>query len=663
MSPASKPRFRPGIDDEQAVGRAGQYRPGIGSEVLLLGTTIARGHEFFTPGDATHPLLSPALPLDYQREHLGSSWTGRSLRFRWGRSKLSLHLRSTLPGPCFADFGRRLDLRFAFGNAPGEVQDLESGRRFGNFEQDGLGRILLLRGGRMPALLVCSQAVERWRVTSHEHLSLHFRKPATVIWLPLLDERDAPRSAGKQRDWLQLIAAPPLSCSERYAVNGDRLHVRQRFASALDGTGARCRRAPLPPLTALLGSEGGLQKKLPRGRRLCDSLLGPYRVVDGARSAWSIDLRWRHARLHGGKRVAARGLAPIPDELAYAGDVSWEPGTPMDQMLALRVWAPLAEIAPESLWRRLKPKLALPSPAAFRRSLVTLTEPISGERWSKDAALFAERGDVSYDSDWYNGFTLSGLERAVHCSDPAISEPARTLSDAVRPERDQMIRYFQVFHDWALGSAWTDPRGETWNLDCVHNGMEGLLAEARLREAEGDRSGAEHCLYLAGKTAAATMAAYPLADHSRQTGWVLSDSGGDPTISVMNLREWRGAQIDTPAARAPYGLAGNFPQWNALLARHGRVADLRRCAQLWQREHPERYRNWIVFYLGKRPKRKPSADQESRVQGAVMYHLAPDVALRLWTLRQSGASVEGLFSTPINLAEQLWCRSGAQLVV
>ena len=55
--------------------------------------------------------------------------------------------------------------------------------------------------------------------------------------------------------------------------------------------------------------------------------------------------------------------------------------------------------------------------------------------------------------------------------------------------------------------------------------------------------------------------------------------------------------------------------------------------------------------------------QEARTQAAVMYHLAPDVGLRLWVLGQDGREVEALFKTPLNLAEQLWCRSGAMLEV
>ena len=47
--------------------------------------------------------------------------------------------------------------------------------------------------------------------------------------------------------------------------------------------------------------------------------------------------------------------------------------------------------------------------------------------WSKEKALFDHEGDCSWDPDWYNGFSLSGMARAVECGTEAIAAPARTL--------------------------------------------------------------------------------------------------------------------------------------------------------------------------------------------------------------------------------------------
>jgi hypothetical protein len=91
----------------------------------------------------------------------------------------------------------------------------------------------------------------------------------------------------------------------------------------------------------------------------------------------------------------------------------------------------------------------------------------------------------------------------------------------------------------------------------------------------------------------------------------------------------------------------------------------RATAETWKEHHTHRYTDWIKFYCGvSDPSLDTSAmhSQEARVQAAVMYHLAPDVCFRLWTLGEAPDSIEALFQTPLNLAEQILCRSGMQLV-
>lgn len=688
--------MRVGLSEKTAVGRAGQYRAGLTTETLLLTTCVARGHEFFTHGDPMSPLLAVELPLSCRRTHHSSSWTGRCFRYDWSAADaagwqdsrgLNLHLNWTLPGPLFTDFGRTLRLRFAFGNAPAFVNDLEKGGRYFDFVHTNMGRMLYLEGGRRPGLLVCSQPIAKLEIVSHEHLTLTFRRPAQVLWTPLIDTTDVPRTPARRRPWLDLIAAPPLYCHEAYDIRGDRLSFEQRFTAPRGSSAPRPRVAPLPPLNVLLGADGRLQT-LPRHQVLCKGLLGPYALARGAKTRFSVDLAWTRAAVLQAKPVGGK-LQPIPTELAYAGDVSWIPGTPMDQLISLRVWAPLAGIMPAAMWRKLRTQLMPPTAAELRQSLAYLTEPGCGRRWAKDAKLFDERGDVSYDSDWYNGFTLSGLQRAVVCPDEAISARATALMRGARRERALLQDYLSIFHDWALSCSWTDPRGETWNLDCSHNGLEGLLAESRMRSLEGDAAGAEESLYLIGKMSVALLAAYALADWCRAVGFVHHDdcapageragSGlgsmapnlnpGDlprgfdgPHLGLNDLREYRGAVINGPATKNPYALAGNFPEWNYLLRRHGPLNRLQQVARVWSKKYARRYRDWSFFYIGKRVgKGVASLHQEERIQAAVMYHLAPDVALRLWTLRQPGAAVEKLFRTPLNLAEQLWCRSGATI--
>lgn len=85
-------------------------------------------------------------------------------------------------------------------------------------------------------------------------------------------------------------------------------------------------------------------------------------------------------------------------------------------------------------------------------------------------------------------------------------------------------------------------------------------------------------------------------------------------------------------------------------------------AMTWEIWHPERYADWDLFNTGGVHDALQSWRQGARTQNAVMYHLAPEVCTRLWVLDEDPDKVEGMYKTPLNLAEQLWCRCGARLV-
>ncbi len=649
-----------GLSEDTAVGRVGAYRPGVWTEYVQLGTVIANGHGFFSPGDPTREVLSLAVGPDYSRQHLGSSWTGRSWRYAGEHGIVDLHLRTTLPGPLFSHFEGRLGLRFGFGHAPEVVEDLESGRTLKEFRLRDPGRVLLLRGPYRPMLLVASRPIRQYEAISHEHLWLTFDEPdARVMWVPLLDDGDIPAEAARLDLWRALIDVPPMTCEETYEVQGETVRIRERFAS-FDGTAPRL--VPLPPVPALLADRGGIQD-LPRGTMLCKTLIGPYRLVQGDSFDWTIDTGWMDAEIEATRKVEgplAAGLSPVPEELVYAGDVSWEPGTPMDQLLSLRVWAQLADLMPADLWARLRPMLAPPTPAAFRESLFVLDEPFTGQRWAKDKGIFAERNEISYDSDWYNGLTLSGLWRGMRCADGEIAAACHDLSREVKRERGWLADCMWVCHDWALGSAWSDPRGELIDFDCSHNGLEGLLAEMKMRRLEGDAGGAERMQYLAAKTSLIFLANFELADWCRDVGFTSKDDGG-LHLGISHLYERRGVRVDTATTRAPYALAGNWPEFAALLRLHGPFERIREMAAEWKANHPARYEDWDYFSTRGRHDALQTGRQGSRTQNAVMYHLAPEICTRLWVLDEDPDEVEGMYGTPVNLAEQLWCRCGARL--
>ena len=660
----------PGLDETRAVGRCGGYHPWADhANAIQLATCVARDLDLHavTADHSRRWLGGPVLPLDHSRTHLGSGWTGRAYRYAWADGGFDVHLRSTLPGPLFIVDGTKLHWRWAVDNGVPRARSLPGGKPFlCAWSNADVGPVVLLENWGVPTLVVASTPIRNLHWVSHENLTLEFDEPGTsVIFVPLLDAADVPTDVGP---WLDLVAAPPVGCREEFEVRESTVVTRQHFVSP---TGEPTRVAPIPAVTTF----SPLQN-FPASRRLITGLLGPYRIVDGASVESEIAMDWARAAPDGGQAVPDDNLSPIPAELAYAGDVTWEPGTPMDQLLALRVWAPLAGICPPRIWDDVVPQLTPPTADALRESLAVITEPVSGLRWAKEARLFEVAGDVAYDSDWYNGFELSGLGRAVNCADARIAEPARTLAAEAKPERALLTNYFQIFHDWELGAAWTDPRGTGWNVDCSHNGLEGLLAESSLRESEGDTAGADFVFYLAAKTASALLAAEHLGDHQLGIGF---RHGGEPLGPAAQLEDraalWaeseivvgmegfhlaRGVVAQTTAARNPYFLAGNFPEFCVLQRTHGRMERYREIARTWADLHPARYEDWACFYCGDRldPDASAMHSQEDRVQAAVMYHLAPDVAFRLWVLGENGADVEARFRTPLNLVEQLWCRSG-----
>ncbi len=646
-----------GLNSACAVGRSGLYRAWVGMDTFQCATTLWRGHEFCKAGARQDPLFSPEFPSAYSFETKNQSWTGKTVSYAWKGGGLSLELRATLPGPLLHPQGNIMRLRWALRNAATHIISLDKGftRRIGMGVRLNGSRFLLCDTRVMPTLLVSSAPLTSLDVLSHEHWTLHCTAAnPRILVIPLLALSDAPHSPAQRSLWKKIISAPPLRCEESYRVEGDVLHLRQHFKEALV--------APLPPLSALLGATGGLQT-LPNAKRLIKTLIGPYDIVLGNTAEYTVQLGWSRTSAQPTRPVKGI-LAEIPEELVYAGDVSWDPATPMDRLLSLRTWAPLITCMPEKLKKKMLPLLAPPVVAAFKKSLMILKEPVTGKPWAKEASLFHENGEVTYDSDWYNGLTLSGMAAACECAEPSIAAAGRKTAFACKKERGLLTAYFEIFHDWLLGLAWIDPRGETWNLDCSHNGLEGLLAEARMCEQEGATGRRDRMLYLAGKMAIGFMAAYPCTDWCRTTEFVEHDPGG-PHTGLSAIFEGRGAHVDALAGKATYSLAGHFPAFSRLIQRHGPLKLWQTAAGLWEKKYASRYKNWIFHYTGKRKPTvkgaKKSLTQEARVQAAVFYYLAPEVCLRLWTLGQDPDRVEKLFKQRLNLAEQLLCRAGFSL--
>ena len=674
--------MNPGLNETTSIGRVGAYRPRADhANSIQLTTCVARETDFeaIHRGGIIH-LGGPWLPLEYQRMHLGSSWTGRGYRYSWGDDGFDLYLKSTLPGALFVTHRETLSFRFAMDNGVPKGTAIETGETFlAAWSQFHTGRVLLLDNWGIPTLIVSSIPVVSQKWTSHDCLDLTFAAPqARVLFVPLLRREDAPQNAQEAAVWIQLAEHPPLSANEEFSIEGAGVIIRQTF-SGLDGETPVL--SPLPPASHFSPLE-----TRPTARTLVHGFFGPYQVVEGNSHETRIPLDWTRVRMEPRKTVQDVDLNSIPHELAYAGDVTWEPGTALDQLLSLRIWAPLAAICPPRLWENLRPQLTPPTADKLRESLTIIREPVSGRSWSKEAKLFEVAGDICYDSDWYNGFELSGIWRATQCADEEIAAKAKVLAANAVKERELLANYFTIFHDWELGAAWSSPRGQGWNCDCSHNGLEGILAESHLRRSEGNAAGADFLLYLAAKTASTLMAAEHMIDYQVDIGYVRNGSpcnfvvepdgsadptewlhgtpGGEPTFGMDGIFSGQGASAQCARSKNPYILAPHFPEFNALQKRYGFHERYQLVIEDWAARFQKRYEDWIVFYCGVNPELDLSAmhSQEARVQASVMYHLAPEVCFRLWTLGQPSEEIEKLFRTPLNLAEQLLCRADVQLV-
>ncbi len=656
-----------GLSDREAVGGYGFYRDFLRDADHLLPTCVWDGERFREHGNNGRILWSYGLPDHRTRRVLGRSWTGLTVEERWPGGSLTQHLRTTLPGPLVQSGSKTLLLNWAAGSDRRRFTEVETGK-IHSAELSitgGRSRLWIAEGESTAVLMVFSTAFHSLDFTASRHWQFHFKeKGARILLVPLLKEVSLTTLRQNRRIWLDLVQRPPLSCRESYRFHGQRLELKQSF------TGASW--SPLPPAWTLRSNPGLI--RLPKARTLVPSLFGPYQVVSGSSWEGVMKVGWMKAR-HVCNHVDTSLRSALPEELAYAGDWTWDESTPLDQCLGLRTWAPLISGMEEKERAILLRRLRVPTPTAFRRSLLCFREPITGRNWWRDRSVWAERGDCAYDPDWYNGLGLSGLARAAECNDPRLSGPANRTVRACSREREQLTDYFEIYHDWMLGSAWSDPRGSLWLPDCCHNGMEGILAEARLCEREGRKKRADRLHYLAGKTSITLLGAmaWPKWMKGLRADIIVKNDAtkthfrrpapDERLLGVIAFFPPGRVYPSTPASVNPYLFVGHSPEYNALLKAHGPLANLKRVVKIWEKEFPERYRDWIRFYVGKDMRRRfKKREQEARIQAPVFYHLAPEICFRLWVLEEEPASIARRYRTPLNRAEELLLRTESRLV-
>ena len=643
-----------GLNSATSIGRCGQFLKGVGDRTIGLPTAVLHDETLFTWGRNGTPVGRAYAGERVLSELKHRSWTGLTIAVEGDAARYDLHARTTLPGIMYELKGQTFAYDWAMPSSPLELESLPDGQlRKGWQTITDLPQLLLIQTKDAPILLVCSAQPESVEIISHEHWRFRFAQAGErIMFVPLLDADDAPRSAAAAQDWLTLMAAPPLVCAESYECHDKRVRITAAY-TGVDGKAAAC--APLPPVQPLAAHHGLVE--LPEQHRvLCKTVFGPFSVCTGSAYTYSIAMDWAEAKIVPQNASLAQD-GELPFELAYAGDASWDETEPMDQLLSYRIWAPLAGAMAPQLWEALKQRVALPTPEAFKKHVAIYTEPVSGLQWAKDNNLFGQCGEVSYDTDWYTGLTLSGLRRAADCSDATIAKEAAELAASIADERALMINYYSIFSDWALAAAWTDVRGVLQNYDCAHNGLEGILAEMHFCRASGDQAGADHACYLAARAAQVFIAMMELP-YYRQP-----EKGDEAGIGFASVDEWRETHPIMLDGKSQYHLAGDFPEFCALLKCYGPLERLRAYAEVQRQSVTARYQDWLAHYVGaeKAAKiRNNSNDmgftQEAREQAAIFYSVASDVAMRLWILEEDPASVESMWDVVLPLAYQIQCR-------
>jgi len=661
--------FQQGLSNQTSVGGFGFYTSDERDDPHAFSTYAWSNGRFSSYGDC-QDLFSLALPDQHSVEISGRSWTGMQVAYQCLDERIEVQLRTTLPGPLITTSAEVLSLRIAIKHDTREVTNLETGDMFlGRDKWLAIGgaSFLYVRSDRSRFLIVSSVPVENMIIESGRHWKVHFAQAgASILMVPLLGDTDA-ASLMEHRDvWSSLVAEPPLTCSESFEWSGTDCRIRQEFAGVAW--------APAPPVWQLFDAGRSPVSQADDYVTLVPTVFGPYKVRPGDTAEYTLAGDWLTATIE--PTAEPEGpFGPLPDELMYAGDFTWDETGVMDALLSCRSWAPLLGVMPEGLRSELLARFTMPTGEQLSESALVAREPVLGRRWARDHEMWEERGQALYDPDWSNGLMLSGLQRATVCPVPELAEAAQETAHAAQETRGLYLAYYEVYHEWMTGMAWTDPRGLLWLSDCCRNGMEGIVAEAKLREQEGDEEGAGFARYLALKTGIGLIAAVHLAQWAEKVcpPFVVQPTGADAAFLKADYDErvfatngftvpFRLSPI-TPATRNPYHLAGLFPEFTALIRKYGELEAIRELAGIWAEEYPQRYERWVEFYVGEgwRERFARDRDQEARVQAAVFYHIEPDCCTRLWLLEEDPAEIEGRFREPINLAQQLLLRANFRL--
>ena len=164
--------------------------------------------------------------------------------------------------------------------------------------------------------------------------------------------------------------------------------------------------------------------------------------------------------------------------------------------------------------------------------------------------------------------------------------------------------------------------------------------------------------YLALRTALTWQSLGFQLPFAARADWIDGEAGS-PTPSATMLFEASGLTPLGPRSKNLYALPSHFPEASALMAAHGQISAWQELARQWETDCPQRYRDWLAFYLADDPTH-PTYPCERRLQGAVAFTTSPEAGLRKFVLGECPVSIEARYATPLALCDQVLLR-GATL--
>ena len=330
-----------------------------------------------------------------------------------------------------------------------------------------------------------------------------------------------------------------------------------------------------------------------------------------------------------------------PDK-TWAGDHDYLPDDVMDTLHNLRLLAWTTWTLPEKARKKAMKDLRDPGLDKFIEDdevYLVYRDPVANKEYARDSTVFAQRGKVSYDADWYNGFALAGLWAYSFYGD---RDEGLKIARSKWPLLTLLRNYMEIYHDWALCCNVVDPRGNLTDWDCMRNGWLGLLAYARLARDLGHMEQYRQTRYLASKEMVSLYVNWTAPDFYYEVEASYEPAHGKGVLQharrdvtgISTVDGYLGPNYVLPDSRAPYNLGAAIPEHNLfltdfkLLERAGHLT-----YDLMPRYNPDL--NKVVDDRINQRYRPGWWGYDNRLGGLYFYFLDPHLCLRAMNFHES----------------------------